>query len=69
MSKCRRCHRTISNKKSVQHGFGPVCWSKEAQIIIIEGVQDIQTGERTPFILLKLKELLHGDKSIHVGRR
>lgn len=28
MSKCRRCNRTIINKKSVQHGFGPVCWNK-----------------------------------------
>ena len=28
MSNCRRCHRNIVNKTSVQHGFGPVCWSK-----------------------------------------
>ncbi len=27
-NKCRRCHRALSNKTSVQHGFGPVCWSK-----------------------------------------
>jgi len=28
MSHCRRCHRSIVNKTSVQHGFGPVCWTK-----------------------------------------
>lgn len=25
---CRRCHRALRNKTSVQHGFGPVCWRK-----------------------------------------
>lgn len=28
MSKCKRCHREIKNPKSVQNGYGPVCWSK-----------------------------------------
>ena len=28
MSKCKRCHREIINPKSVQHGYGPVCWIK-----------------------------------------
>ncbi len=27
-NKCRRCNRALSNKTSVQHGFGPVCWNK-----------------------------------------
>jgi len=28
MSKCRRCHREIKNPKSVQQGYGPICWTK-----------------------------------------
>jgi len=26
--KCRRCHKEIRNPKSVQHGYGPICWTK-----------------------------------------
>ena len=26
--KCKRCHREIINPKSVQHGYGPICWIK-----------------------------------------
>jgi len=26
--KCKICHREIKNPKSVQHGYGPVCWIK-----------------------------------------
>lgn len=25
---CKRCHREIKNPKSVQNGYGPVCWNK-----------------------------------------
>lgn len=25
---CNRCGRPISNKKSVERGYGPVCWGK-----------------------------------------
>ena len=26
--KCKRCHKELKNPKSVQNGYGPVCWSK-----------------------------------------
>jgi len=24
--RCRRCNRVLTNPKSVERGFGPVCW-------------------------------------------
>ena len=28
LMKCNRCHKEIKNPKSVQHGYGPICWVK-----------------------------------------
>ena len=25
---CQRCGRTLTNEKSIERGFGPVCWAK-----------------------------------------
>ena len=29
--RCHRCSRVLTNEKSVQRGYGAVCWTKQAR--------------------------------------
>ena len=39
---CKRCHRELKNPKSVQTGYGPVCWSK------MLAAHPVVVGEKEP---------------------
>ncbi len=53
MSKCKRCHKEIKNPKSVQNGYGPVCWSKIAAHPVAVG----KTSTEKSFVPIFIKQI------------
>ena len=51
--KCKRCHREIKNPKSVQNGYGPVCWSKIAAHPVAVG----KTSTEKSFVPIFIKQI------------
>lgn len=59
MSLCRRCHRGISNPKSIKHGFGPVCWAK---------LQKMDYNERPTSFRITITDQKEASKSLEKVR-
>lgn len=52
--KCKRCHREIKNPKSVQNGYGPVCWSK---MLAAHPVAVGKTSTEKSFVPIFIKQI------------